>query len=294
VTENKIVPFGKYKGQPVERMMADSGYMQWLMAQDWFRTNNLYQVIINYGAEPQETPEHNALQVLFLDEKYCENFLYQATPDLAKKVQRTIKTVEEEQRGKFAFPDPVSYREEKFKAAGLRYNPWRPTNFGPDQRLKTYEELAAANEEYDRSAELRNKCDSEYEDKKREFLDMRSRITFHVEETSWDITSTFEVGRPPVDVLLDCVCHATIRMTVPDGLRYPSRSWTQGCYYTKVALELKPSVSDDYPSILRQMKASGATILVTRDYTGQGATRDQFVQLFKTADISVVFLNEIS
>jgi hypothetical protein len=68
-----IVPFGKYKDKPVEALVADREYCQWLMAQPWFRDRfqPIYQVVINYGAEPECTPEHNALQAKFLDEKMC-------------------------------------------------------------------------------------------------------------------------------------------------------------------------------------------------------------------------------
>lgn len=31
-----IVPIGKYKGQPSERLMADQPYTEWLVAQAWF------------------------------------------------------------------------------------------------------------------------------------------------------------------------------------------------------------------------------------------------------------------
>lgn len=69
----EIVPFGKYKGQPVEVLLADDGYRDWLMSQDWFRARfgNIYQTIINYGAEPQDTPEHNEMQASFLDDALC-------------------------------------------------------------------------------------------------------------------------------------------------------------------------------------------------------------------------------
>jgi len=69
----EIVPFGKYKGQPVEVLLADDGYRDWLMSQDWFRARfgNIYQTIINYGAEPQDTPEHNEMQAAFLDDERC-------------------------------------------------------------------------------------------------------------------------------------------------------------------------------------------------------------------------------
>jgi hypothetical protein len=70
---SKLVPFGKYKGQPVEAMIADQDYCQWLAAQDWFRSRYaaIHTLVINYGAEPDETPEHNRMQARFLDDSYC-------------------------------------------------------------------------------------------------------------------------------------------------------------------------------------------------------------------------------
>lgn len=69
----EIVPFGKYKGQPVEVLVADQQYREWVVAQDWMRTRygNLYQTIINYGGPPQDSPEHNEMQAAFLDDELC-------------------------------------------------------------------------------------------------------------------------------------------------------------------------------------------------------------------------------
>ena len=70
----EIVPFGKHKGQPVEVLLADQDYLGWLVGQPWFRDRfpNIYQVVVNYGAEPRaETPEHNELQASFLDDARC-------------------------------------------------------------------------------------------------------------------------------------------------------------------------------------------------------------------------------
>ena len=74
---NNVVPFGKYKGQPVEAMAADRGYVDWLLAQSWFKDKhqNIYTLIINNFAEPSETPEHNALQALFLDDVFVKKVL---------------------------------------------------------------------------------------------------------------------------------------------------------------------------------------------------------------------------
>ncbi len=74
--DKNLIPFGKYKGQPMEVMKMDTQYCDWIAQQDWFRERygNLYQVIINNFTEPTETPEHNKLQTLFLDNKFCLNF----------------------------------------------------------------------------------------------------------------------------------------------------------------------------------------------------------------------------
>jgi hypothetical protein len=35
MSSGELVPFGKYKGQPVEVLMADADYRDWLMPQPW-------------------------------------------------------------------------------------------------------------------------------------------------------------------------------------------------------------------------------------------------------------------
>jgi hypothetical protein len=74
---SEIVPFGKYKGQPVEVLANDRGYLDWLTAQAWFRERyaGIYTLIVNNFGEPTETPEHNALQARFLDEDFCRGLL---------------------------------------------------------------------------------------------------------------------------------------------------------------------------------------------------------------------------
>jgi hypothetical protein len=69
----EVVPFGKYKGQPVEMLAADTGYAEWLLSQPWFRQRygNVYTILLNYGGEPQDSPEHNQMQAWFLDDAHC-------------------------------------------------------------------------------------------------------------------------------------------------------------------------------------------------------------------------------
>lgn len=73
----EIIPFGKYKGQPIEAAVQDRQYVDWLTAQPWFkeRFGNLYTLIVNNFQEPAETPAHNALQARFLDLRFCARVL---------------------------------------------------------------------------------------------------------------------------------------------------------------------------------------------------------------------------
>ena len=54
----------------VESMASDWQYVDWLLAQDWFRDRyqGMFTLIVNNFAEPTETPEHNRLQMRFLDD----------------------------------------------------------------------------------------------------------------------------------------------------------------------------------------------------------------------------------
>lgn len=60
-----------------------------------------------------------------------------------------------------------------------------------------------------------------------------------------------------------------------------------------VFYELKSTVDDDYPAVLRQMKANHSQVLLLRDYVGTGATREQFIATFATAGKRVVFLCDV-
>lgn len=73
----ELIPFGKYKGQPVEVLQNDPQYLDWLSSQDWFkrRYKQLNQIIINNFNEPSETPEHNALQAKFVDDEFVRKFI---------------------------------------------------------------------------------------------------------------------------------------------------------------------------------------------------------------------------
>jgi hypothetical protein len=80
---NEVVPFGKYKDQPVEVLAADRDYARWLTSQPWFRERygNVYNILIQGGVEPQDTPEHNEMQARFLDDNWCRGLALALSSD---------------------------------------------------------------------------------------------------------------------------------------------------------------------------------------------------------------------
>lgn len=71
-----LVPFGKYRRQPLAVLQQDPEYCAWLRGQAWVqqRYPQFHAIIVNNFAAPTETPEHNALQVRFLEESWCVQF----------------------------------------------------------------------------------------------------------------------------------------------------------------------------------------------------------------------------
>lgn len=241
-----IVPFGKYKGQPVELMQNDIAYCDWLMTQNWFRDRYAptYQLIVNNFDEPAETPEHNKLQALFLDDEMCRKLIFTLKWEpindpigyLEKEIESTKKNIEANSSSSY-------YREAKEKY---------------QKHLKILEEFIKEDgRTFKESIKIVNRC---------------------FESCGWDVSfrAEFTIGNET------------------DGI------W--------IAVEIKPSIGDDYPAILRQMKSNakrfwknyeyeGGTqyyILVFQQCTAIGATLDNIKKIFNESGFACFQLQEIT
>jgi len=237
-----VVPFGKYKGRLIEELLTDDpAYLQWLVAQDWFRSKfvTLHQIIINRGAEPEETHEHNALQVLFLDKEFCRRFLRHLYPDWEKLSSKTENT--------FGASALTSSRH-RYPANALRGCMASNTS-SIGTKLATASDMSLPS----------------------------------VARRPNSLSCSTHKRSLGADVLL------TARAT---AVAKNSRVWAID-YLDTTTIEIKPTVSDDYPAVLRQMRRARTRVLFLEQYTGKGASREQFIQTFKTARIEVVFRDEV-
>jgi hypothetical protein len=230
-----VVPFGKYKGQPVEVLAQDRPYLEWLSAQDWFRERyaGIYTLIVNNFTEAAETPDHNALQVLFLDDAFCTRFLTVLKPQWrAESIRRLTEEVLE---------------RKKHLIEGYSYG---------DRVKKQIDEALS------------------------KFLNIDCRLGFHKE---------FE--HHGIDVRLECYV-ATVGK-LPDRSDADIFEYAVGSHVGCFNIEIKPSVGDDYPAVLRQMRANNSGVLFTQNYAGIGATQEQFVKTFALSNIKIVFRRDV-
>lgn len=193
MADDVVVPFGKYKGKLVQETLTDKEYWEYISSQPWFKEKfvNIYNIVSSVGHEAVDTPEHNRIQIMFLDEKFTKAFV-KLFPNWSSKWSN----------------DPGVFHRYK-------------------------------------------------------------------------LTVKFEVGRAqgrtkgaPVDVCIR---------------PYQSCDFPDSCIW----IEVKPSVGDDFPAVLRQTMNSGADVLLIEKYVGTSATFEQVRAFFQTAGKSVVVLEEV-
>lgn len=265
---SEVVPFGKYKGQPVEAMVGDQQYIDWLMGQSWFRERyqGIYTLIINNFQEPSETPEHNALQARFLNDDACMGVI------VASGLENNIRKLED-----VYLKWIVDDRMERVARAQKALNEAR------EYLLKIHDRIR------DQSVN-----DTQYhfwseKDLVRQEDLIRTRGVDLIEAESGlsdineRIASGYELSARPVDFEI-------LGWDVLVQVKSPNNT-------ANIYIELKPSLGDDYPVVLRQMKMNARSVkinnrdsfglLVIGKFCATGASLDQVIAIFDMAGFRV-------
>ena len=307
----QLVPFGQYKGQPVEVMQMDTGYCEWLSTQDWFRERyaNVYQqVIINNFTEASETPEHNKLQMLFLDKDFYRKIeaalpvdpsklfhpqILEAVSEIKEQVKSDENYLEELER-ELKIKEYYSYEENrKEKLEKLESVPPYTLEYLSIEKtlkyLRNYDE-STHKEELSR---LRDKIEKikmriqELKDRHNSIIDQRKDNTKYTYEVK---TIEFELNGWDVFVGLKYKCEIDLKAEF---------SSSANPVYQERYIEIKPCLGDDFPAVLRQMKANskkvrGTRILLIDEFSAVGATLEQVKQTFLLSDIYLIKLSDIT
>lgn len=103
-----------------------------------------------------------------------------------------------------------------------------------------------------------------------------SRVMFENKGIDVEIMARVAVGRPE---------------SIPDYELPPAlRGLAENDTFT---IEIKPTVGDDYPTVLRQMLAGKVRYLFLERYTGTGATLTQFLDIFAASGRTVIFKDDV-
>jgi hypothetical protein len=270
-----LVPFGKYKGQPIEVLANDSQYVDWALSQEGIKAKypDFVNIVINNFQKPSETPDHNAMQVKFLDESYAIGFAETAMNVTSEKLQSV--------RMKACSRIMKAFHEQNDEGIKALIN----IDISTMIRKVMYADDA-----------LKNTLGYKEHSKKRSaikdkiYLSLENKFEYiNANMQSWCVVSNREFEtKSGCDVSYKLYIEPWCDQYINNDTlgRHCSEGWL-------LKIEIKPAVSDDFPSVFRQMKRSKSNILFIKEYTGVGATKDELVQYFATNRIKVVFEEDL-
>jgi len=264
-----VVTFGKYKGQPVTTLLADTKYLEWCKQQDFFKQHKtVYNICVNQtiqSNQPSKTPEHNKLQNLFLKREFILDFVNKVfCIDKSLSLLEKIYCTEEYKE----YFGEERFSTEEFGLKKLIFNPIFETDFNWDVKL-----LCGKHE--NRTCENNNnniiKLNPKYTVFQVEHLFVKLGFTFGGTGGLMGWMS----GENPVFAFAEVL--------------------------STLYIEIKPLLGDDYPNVLRKMTTQkkltndkdGIYILLIDEYSSSTTTKEELVMIFKQSNI-MVFVGDIS
>jgi hypothetical protein len=239
------MPFGKYKDQPIDLVLADQDYVEWLAGQPGIMTMMqkrfpaIFNIITVGSPRTEDTPEHNKMQALFLSRDFQYAFIESVLGESVYSIAQEV----------------ASKRQSEIIA-----------------KLPRAHELcgeAIIKLERDIVRFERDSCSAASEWVK-ETKKKLSNVQSVAEKLSNPQNETQEILEPKIQPEFECGYDLLVRANWPSvRWRFNSRDWEIGAfgheiwaleeYFAKsiqFRIELKPQIGDDFPSVLRQVKRS--------------------------------------
>jgi len=302
----KIIPIGKHKGKTVAELLeTDPNYVQWLLAQNWFadRFAELHAALLNGGKQSEDTPEHNLLQARFLDKKFRVAFMLTMYPTTVENAfadvrsnidnrltycRRKIKEITEHREKVESSRRWLEDHKERIEEERKRYADWSKS--GSNEKAPICE---LRNQSYDHDDIVRyqsiDKLSNEIRELEQEVFELEK-----LEIPNLDVTSNAQFEQDGIDVVLN------IQLEIKCEHGYHRRFL--------FAIELKPSLGDDYPSVIRQLRRYKSIqnrgypfprykdfdfVVIAEHYTGSAVPFDSVRQMFEMNGDRLIMLHEI-
>jgi hypothetical protein len=322
---NDIVEInGKYKGKTIAEMMVDTNYVEWLQNQDWFRRKhpNVHNLIVSIqsGAAAScssKTPVHNRLQNLFLGQKFKTEFMDYIADHIIdvktriQQIQKTLGCYSLQQNLKIS--DMICILE--FEAENnwdvyikteccrghfnLQAKEQGIQSLQIDPNSETAQYNAAKIENY--LTQISSMiCDEIFSQSAMSPFGKREKPLVS-EQTSGLADQAAVAGSSH---MIECVERK--KKEIACYLEFESENnflpYIEIFPEVEICIEIKPTVSDEYPNILRKMKMqikkmgfkeNCVFILLVEHFSAESCTTDQLIEIFAQSSIHVIFLKDI-
>lgn len=250
-----VLPFGKHRGSTVAELLTkDPAYAEWIANQGWVaeRFAELHAAILSRGAVSDDSPEHNSIQVRFLDETFRLACLMAAIPTQLKQQAAEFRS------GRASgLNDEIkclrrSIEDARGSLGRVRPNWISETDF--ERRVSERDDLLKIGPEKLQSTETE---------------------LANIHQIKAPITTYVRFEERGVDVVISWTFYQTRSSGVDIGI------------------EIKPTMGDDFPSVMRQMAHLRTRVLVVGDYTGRAVSEPQLRQMFAANNQMLLFIRDI-
>lgn len=255
-----VLPFGKHKGSTVAELLArDPAYAEWIVAQGWVaeRFAELHAAILSRGAATDDSPEHNAIQVRFLDETFRVACILAVRPKMIHEARISLS-------GDLALDDIHKLSGAKATIADEKRD---------IARFKTWDDQP------ERANRLIEECQKKISAREARIPILLEKIEA-IKATRHQLLTKVKFEQRGIDVMLYLGFREHTRFNEYD--RRPD-----------LTIEIKPTMGDDFPSVMRQMERLQCGTLVLGEYTGRAVSAPQLRQMFEANGKRLLFVRDI-
>lgn len=256
-----VLPFGKNKGSTVAELLTkDPAYAEWVANQGWVaeRFAELHAAILSRGAVTDDSPEHNAIQVRFLDETFRLACLMAAEPSKLRQDKIDV----------LSFVTGIANKKIKECSDAILYAGEKIEN-GPEKWEKTARDFSE---------------DKWFDKYNSQIAESRKSIA---EANLW-LQKPCDFG-PIIKTMVKFEFRG-IDVLISWSWEFAGRVWANKA---ERAIEIKPTMGDDFPSVMRQMGRLKSDVLVVGEYTGRAVSEPQLRQMFEANGHTLLFVRDI-
>lgn len=292
-----VVPFGKFKDQPADMLLANADYALWLLSAKaaMLRRSHaqLYHWLVSHFGAPDTTPEHNRLQNRFLEDDFRLQLYLHLHPGLAEKPLLSTTAAAVVEGWKRVLPSRVAYAH----ANSIEWVSHQRAVSAEEREAKAREKALASLQEVVGKVVIecsapRAATPDEQARFEAEGLGAVSKVWGPVLRPG---APTFEVEGADVQFDAGGIFEVRIDEPYPEypSSRDPKTELLSFAARKRYRVEVKPFVGDDYPVILRSMVAKNCNLLLAEAFEADGASWEQVEKVFASRNIQVARLEDV-